>query len=679
MASKSRLIRLFYLYAALLIILLGFAWRVDFLLNSHPYIDEYFTIVAARAVQEQGYPLIPSGLFYSHGFLYTYIVAFLGGLISVAGASDILQAEMVYRLPNLLISVGAMAMLYGVTRRWFGWQAGLVAVALMAIYPHGIVWGARVRMYTLVFLVVPFLAYAFYRVAANPTNKGWYALALLTFSAGVLAHNWVVLLVPLLLIGVIVVGWWSNRTTIRRWQWWLPGLTIIIIFVAISLYLQSLWLDTAETASQNRGWQGIGQAIIGRINPTTALSGNSQFLQQFVWNNSFNLVVLIGTVIGLVGLFLLYRAYRGQAATKSYFRPMLYLYILFMGIAAEFLLLLEPGLKQPRYASPILLLAFIILGGWTHLLLNGLSGRFLLLARSEALFSGALILMVLIGLGYLSYKQLPKIFYEGLPPVAYEKAFQFVRVNSVEDQTVLTPLPAAASLYLPDPGYFAAQNATNTFVHINTRGVLGDRWMGAPWLHTASQLKEVLQQHAVVWLVIDELSFESQFNSDWKQLMRYNTPQVWAEDGVMVFQGRGLRQDIPTEPEVLLDIQLADKIKLAGYSRYISPAGVRLVLFWQVLSALSEDYTIFAHIRNQAGDTVAQVDVQPLEGEYPTSRWRVGETVVADLVVPIPTEIPSGDYRLLVGLYRWDTLERMTVVNDMSGENAIELELLTVP
>jgi hypothetical protein len=41
--------------------------------------------------------------------------------------------------------------------------------------------------------------------------------------------------------------------------------------------------------------------------------------------------------------------------------------------------------------------------------------------------------------------------------------------------------------------------------------------------------------------------------------------------------------------------------------------------------------------------------------------------------------LPPGDYRLLVGLYRWDTLERLAVVNDATGENAIELERLVVP
>jgi len=208
---------------------------------------------------------------------------------------------------------------------------------------------------------------------------------------------------------------------------------------------------------------------------------------------------------------------------------------------------------------------------------------------------------------------------------------------------------------------------------------MADRWVGAPWRDTAQQFKEVLRDSPHTWLVADTFTLESQFHSDWKQIMRYNMVKLWEEDGVLVFAGEGLVRDIPTEPEIPVGGILADKLELVGYSRVFSPDQMQLVLFWQVLNDLQIDYTNFVHIRNQAGETVAQIDVQPVDGEYPTSRWRVGETVIDEIVVPLPAELPPGDYRLLVGLYRWDTLERLAVVDDATGENAIELERLVVP
>ncbi|MEJ2560651.1 MAG: hypothetical protein P8186_31400 [Anaerolineae bacterium] len=49
----------------------------------------------------------------------------------------------------------------------------------------------------------------------------------------------------------------------------------------------------------------------------------------------------------------------------------------------------------------------------------------------------------------------------------------------------------------------------------------------------------------------------------------------------------------------------------------------------------------------------------------------------ADLT--LPQELPSGTYRLLVGLYDPDTFERVPVVADQSGENAVILESVSVP
>ena len=38
----------------------------------------------------------------------------------------------------------------------------------------------------------------------------------------------------------------------------------------------------------------------------------------------------------------------------------------------------------------------------------------------------------------------------------------------------------------------------------------------------------------------------------------------------------------------------------------------------------------------------------------------------------------AGEYRVLAGLYRWDTLERLPVTDDTTGENAVELERVQV-
>jgi hypothetical protein len=117
---------------------------------------------------------------------------------------------------------------------------------------------------------------------------------------------------------------------------------------------------------------------------------------------------------------------------------------------------------------------------------------------------------------------------------------------------------------------------------------------------------------------------------------------------------------------------------LQGYTSAITGSAYRVFLFWKAVSPAPYDFTQFVHIRDQAGQTVAQADFQPLKGEYPTRYWRPGEVVVDVVDIPIPAGIAAGEYRVLAGLYRWDTLERLPVTGDTTGENAVELERVQV-
>jgi hypothetical protein len=528
-------------------------------------------------------------------------------------------------------------------------------------------------MYTLVYAWTPLLAYVFYQYGCNPQRWRYFLASYLALLLGVLTHNWVLLLAPPLLIVTLLLSWRAKYRPALKWQWWAANIAAVAGIGLLSSYLQSLWLEIPTDAGQNQGWQGALDAIVLRLNPLSNLEGQSQFIARFVLDNGFNLLILSVTLVAALGLWPLFRA------RHKFFWPMLYLYLLLGGTAAEFLLLLEPALQQPRYASPLLLLAFIILGGWMSLAFTWLVNRLRLSVRWQPLVLAGLLAFILAGLGLIAARQIPKIFFEGLPAVAYEDAFQLIRAQAAPADAVLTPLPAAATLYLDNPLFFAAQNAIFTFLHVNTAGVVGDRWVGAPWLETPQQLKETLQTYPVTWLAIDQYSLNSQFGGVWLQLLHRNAPPVWSEGGVTVYRAEGLQVDLPTEPAVSLEAQLADNLWLTGFTRELSPAGVRLTLFWQVLAPLDADYTTFVHLRNDSNQTVAQADAQPLAGAYPTSRWQPGETVIDELLLPLPTDLPPGDYRLLLGLYRWDTLARLPVKNDRTGENAIQLEALQIP
>ena len=48
-----------------------------------------------------------------------------------------------------------------------------------------------------------------------------------------------------------------------------------------------------------------------------------------------------------------------------------------------------------------------------------------------------------------------------------------------------------------------------------------------------------------------------------------------------------------------------------------------LALYWRVGRALPIDYTVYVHLLDSNGSTMAQRDLQPLDGSLPTSRWKL--------------------------------------------------------
>ena len=58
----------------LVLTLAGFALRLYYLTTTHPFFDEYTTVLAGRQILRYGWPVLPSGLFYEHGLLVSYLI-----------------------------------------------------------------------------------------------------------------------------------------------------------------------------------------------------------------------------------------------------------------------------------------------------------------------------------------------------------------------------------------------------------------------------------------------------------------------------------------------------------------------------------------------------------------------------------------------------------------------------
>lgn len=105
----------------LVITLAGFALRLSYLTTTHPFFDEYTTVLAARQILNQGWPILPSGLFYEHGLLSTYLIAPFTALFIHTPTDQWQPAHwglMLSRWPSLLISTATIPLIYAVGSRF---------------------------------------------------------------------------------------------------------------------------------------------------------------------------------------------------------------------------------------------------------------------------------------------------------------------------------------------------------------------------------------------------------------------------------------------------------------------------------------------------------------------------------------------------------------------------------
>ncbi len=121
-----------------------------------------------------------------------------------------------------------------------------------------------------------------------------------------------------------------------------------------------------------------------------------------------------------------------------------------------------------------------------------------------------------------------------------------------------------------------------------------------------------------------------------------------------------------------LNIRLGDQIDLIGY--VIDPIAidrggtVHLRLYWRAVRPPDADYTVFVHLNDASGQTVAQADAPPQSGAYPTSFWTAGEVVIDDRDIVLSQAASAGRYVLGIGLYNPIDGARLSVVGSVANE-----------
>lgn len=133
-------------------------------------------------------------------------------------------------------------------------------------------------------------------------------------------------------------------------------------------------------------------------------------------------------------------------------------------------------------------------------------------------------------------------------------------------------------------------------------------------------------------------------------------------------------------PVVPLDVKVGADIQLLGYMQEGDVAYVgqdtSITLWWKSLAGKLDEHSVLLHLQDAKGQKLEEADGPPANGGRPTSTWQVGEVVVDRHTLKIPTNLPAGNYVLVVGMYHYPSIQTIPLTG--FGSN-LKDGVLTVP
>jgi hypothetical protein len=147
--------------------------------------------------------------------------------------------------------------------------------------------------------------------------------------------------------------------------------------------------------------------------------------------------------------------------------------------------------------------------------------------------------------------------------------------------------------------------------------------------------------------------------------------------GALMLNGLGLGRRTWAPQPVQATLEDA-AVLLAADSRTLPGQDTaEVTLYWLALRPLAENYKAFVHLLGPDGTVLAQHDGDPVGDFTPTTRWQPGEILRDRHTIPLPVDLPPGDYRLLAGLYSVDPLRNLSV-SPPTADDRVDLGTLAI-
>ncbi len=601
------------------------------------------------------------------------------------------------KLLSLVLGLASLVLIFYLARRMFGTRSALTAVLLLSVNDSFQMEASWVRCEI---LLIPLFFLAWYLIAEGFRNRRlWLWAGLLAGLCQLTKGNGHLLAAAFLLAGLLTLGWsfLRDRWTYAFFLTYLIAISPLLAINAVSFgdpfynynTTHALWLDEWEDTY-----------IVGATPPTMAAYLQSHSLQEMWQRQRYGMRrVAFDGARALFPFFFKEREHRAMAVG-------------FAGLLAFAAMLLSwrhiprDGEHRLRFRgtlafSAILLLIFYLLFAWYAQVI------------SKPRFFAPLIAIIYVGaLGAMaSLSRVRWVSQQGLRRVGRVLYIMGALTSSgwLLCTMLLTVLPIGQVAHqLQNPyavdleagvpreevlKWLVAWTQPGEHVLWGPSHYL-PRWKYTPRLEFTpipidlgswEELTAYAHQRGIQYWILDfstitrrEDLLGSYFDHHLEQIVFRQLPPSWelvyADRKFVydycIFRAYPEGHELPPSSE-LPKVGIGPHIRLLGYrvSEEDTPSSraVDLTLHWSARERVEQNYKVFTHLLNPEGTLHSQHDSQPLYGLWPTRAWEPGQTVVDHHHLTIDNEAPSGVYRIEVGLYDEETMDRLPVLDMTTG------------
>ena len=670
-------------WLALLVIMGLGAWaRWQYIQAEAFHVDEFISMLAIKMILEKGQPILPSGLFYDHGLVFSY----LGAITAWLAGGELLAA----RWWSLIAGTLSIGVCYVLTWRLYGVHGwGLIAALGLALNQEAIKWGGRVRMYSQANLLLLLWILLLWLGVSNGKRRWPLAAFLIALWLGVNTHLVLLLALPPMVIALAIVWGIHHRGKIP-WRATLRSNLTELVMVGIMVVIIGWGAQTSFVARHTVDPTPDSTTAAENTNPGSdvlvfALSADR-------WNKMgqyFSAEALRPFVIlAVVGAGAAIAAIAWRRANRVDLAA-LFIALMLLGLRLEFLLLVADQWHQDRYRFLLLLPLLLVLSAYglrvAVYAVTRLTRRLIPDVPWVSRFS-AVIAVCLFAVWPMRgpwQTMLTASAGESNTPNQYNLAFEYVDSRRGPQDQLVALQAAAGYIYSRSYDYYV--NYTTPVIIPGPNGWV-DGYAGVPYLGNMAQLDQVIAKPGKMWLVIDQDQLYSKLEPVFTQHLLNRTEVIHQIGNILILSESDTIQEVlpiaPAQPTSTF----MNNIQLVGYA-IASPLSkgqqIELVTFWQNMQFV-DGYKVFVHLRNPAGQTIAQADFAPLDQIDPRLRDRLmaegnrNEQGQFRTILTVPPDIPDDSYNLYVGIYNVTTNERLPVMADSSGENAVFLGKVNV-